>query len=199
MVTRQYGSIERDDQVLTLHDLSPLEHPEWFTPAFSTWYRLFTPILARLVRTVVVSSEYMKRKIMLRFALPTQRVSVVPGGVDISRFRPDLNLPEGFPAHYLLYVGTLQPRKNLPVLLRAWNQISHQFPTPATARRRHRSNFIGVFTCLDLRLGYVDTDLARLYAGAQSVLPSKKVLDCCLEAWHAVPSSQQTLAPCLKW
>jgi hypothetical protein len=51
------------DQALTIHDLSPLEHPEWFRPSFTAWYRLFLPILARRVQTVFTPSEYVKRKI----------------------------------------------------------------------------------------------------------------------------------------
>src|SRR3972149_7401250 len=34
------GPLAVVNQVLTIHDLSPLEHPEWFKPAFSLWYRL---------------------------------------------------------------------------------------------------------------------------------------------------------------
>lgn len=173
------GPLRVTNQVLTLHDLSPLEHPEWFTPAFSLWYRLLTPILARRVQHVVVSSAYMKRKIVLRFALSSQRVRVVPGGVDLNRFRPDLDLPKGIPARYLLYVGTIQPRKNLSVLIRAWNQVSHLFPDTwlLLAGGADRNLSQAVFDKpLDRVhfLGYVqDTDLAGLYAGAQvSVLPS---------------------------
>jgi len=173
------GPLRVTNQVLTLHDLSPLEHPEWFTPAFSLWYRLMTPILVQRVRHVVVSSAYMKRKIELRFALSSQRVSVVPGGVDLNRFRPDLDPPEGVPARYLLYVGTLQPRKNLAVLLRAWNQVSHHFPDAwlllagGTDRNFNHLVFDKPLERV-LFSGYVqDTDLAGLYAGAEvSVLPS---------------------------
>src|SRR6266498_111984 len=45
------------NQVLTIHDLSPLEHPEWFRASFAAWYRLFLPILARRVRMVFTPSD----------------------------------------------------------------------------------------------------------------------------------------------
>jgi glycosyltransferase involved in cell wall biosynthesis len=173
------GPLRVTNQVLTLHDLSPLEHPEWFAPAFSLWYRLFIPILVRRVRCVVVSSAYMKKKIELRFTLSPKRVSVVPGGVDLNRFRPGLNPPEGIPARYLLYVGTLQPRKNLPDLLQAWNQVSQQFPDAwlllAGGIDRNLSRIVLNMPLDRVHfLGYVpDRDLAGLYAGAQaSVIPS---------------------------
>ena len=41
------GPLLVHNQALTIHDLSPLEHPEWFRKSFSTWYRLFLPILAQ--------------------------------------------------------------------------------------------------------------------------------------------------------
>jgi glycosyltransferase involved in cell wall biosynthesis len=173
------GPLRVTNQVLTLHDLSPLEHPEWFAPGFSLWYRLFIPILVRRVRIVVVSSVYMKKKIELHFALSPKRVSVAPGGVDLNRFRPDLIPPAGLPARYLLYVGTLQPRKNLPVLLWAWNQVSHQFPDAwlllAGGIDRNLSRIIFDMPLNRVEfLGYVqETNLAGLYAGAQAiVIPS---------------------------
>jgi glycosyltransferase involved in cell wall biosynthesis len=167
------------DQVLTLHDLTPLEHPAWFSPAFSAWYRLFIPILVRRVRRVVVSSAYMKRKIILRFALPEQRVTVVPGGVDVGHFRPDYPRLRNSPDTYLLFVGTLQPRKNLSVLLKAWSRVCHRFPGAwlcLAGGMDHNLKMIAFDNPVERvhYYGYVsDNDLAELYAGAQAcVLPS---------------------------
>ena len=50
------------NQALTIHDLSPLEHPEWFRTGFAVWYRLFLPILAKRVQKMFTPSEYVKTK-----------------------------------------------------------------------------------------------------------------------------------------
>jgi glycosyltransferase involved in cell wall biosynthesis len=166
------GPLVVANQVLTLHDLSALEHPEWFTPAFAMWYRLFMPMLVRRVRRLVVPSEYVRKKILSRFSLPPDRVNIAPGGVDLNCFHPNHPVPDRVPARYIFFVGSLQPRKNLGVLLQAWGQIVHRFPdiwlVVAGAQSR---NFNQVSLSTDVErvgfLGYVpDADLAGLYAGA---------------------------------
>jgi glycosyltransferase involved in cell wall biosynthesis len=117
------GPLTVRNQVLTLHDLSPLEHPEWFKPAFAVWYGLFVPLLVRRVRRVVTSSEFVRQKLLKRFRLPGERVTVAPGGVDTRIFHPGAIARLELPARYILFVGSLQPRKNLARLLSAWGRM----------------------------------------------------------------------------
>ena len=81
------GPLMVRNQVLTVHDLTPLEHPEWFQPDFAAWYRLFLPALIKRVKRMIVSYEYTKQKIMARFGV--EDVVVAPGGVDTNIFHPD--------------------------------------------------------------------------------------------------------------
>jgi glycosyltransferase involved in cell wall biosynthesis len=173
------GPLLIQSQALTIHDPSPLEHPDWFRLGFTTWYRLFLPILARRVRTVFTPSEYVKRKIERRFGI--KNVIVTPNGVDHSRFHPGAKqLKSGLPECYILFVGSLEPRKNLNLLLSAWNEIKDQFKgvwliiagdSGSVFRPVHLSHEIGR-VCF---LGYVDDEsLAGLYANARLlVLPSQ--------------------------
>ena len=55
------GPLATRNQVLTLHDLSPLEHPEWFRPAYAAWYGLFLPVLVRRVKRIITPSEYVRQ------------------------------------------------------------------------------------------------------------------------------------------
>ena len=173
------GPLLIQHQVLTIHDLSPLEHPEWFRAGFAAWYRLFLPLLAKRVAKVFTPSEYVKHKVMKRLGI--RNVIVTPNGVDLDIFHPAVKgrRPD-LPRSYLLFVGTLEPRKNLSLLLRAWNEIKDDFdatwlliagaqgsvfrdapPAPLTER-----------VCF---LGYVDDEaLSDLYAHAALViLPSQ--------------------------
>jgi len=122
------GPLSVENQVLTLHDLSPLEHPEWYQPAFALWYRLFLPVLVRRVRQVVVSSEFVKAKMMRRFGLSNGRIVVIPGGVDTGSFQPGAEQKLHLPERYVLFVGSLQARKNLDRLLEAWGRIEDDVP-----------------------------------------------------------------------
>ena len=110
-------------QVLTLHDLSPLEHPEWYQPVFANWYRLFVPRLIRQVQKIVVSSEFARAKLLERDPALAGQIAVIPGGVDTARFHPGAQTDLTLPDRYLLFVGSLQPRKNLARLLIAWQEI----------------------------------------------------------------------------
>lgn len=162
------GPIGVSRQVLTIHDLSPIEHPEWFTPRFAAWYRYLLPRLARRVRRVLTVSQFTRSRLIERLGLPEDRVVVIPNGVDES-FRPrrpgqhddgdDAVLRRyGIEGPYVLTVASLEPRKNLPGLLRAWELASpatdavtlvivgglvRSFPAPRFARVPHGVRLVG--------------------------------------------------------
>jgi glycosyltransferase involved in cell wall biosynthesis len=106
--------------------LSPLEHPEWFRASFATWYRFFLPLLAKRVRIIFTPSEYMKKKIIKRFGV--DNVTVTPNGVDTSLFHPDaIQTSYEIAGKYILFVGSMQPRKNLAGLIATWHEIKAEF------------------------------------------------------------------------
>jgi glycosyltransferase involved in cell wall biosynthesis len=167
------------NQVLTIHDLSPLEHPEWFRAQFAAWYSLFLPILARRVCKVFTPSEYVKQKVIRRFGI--KNVTVTPNGVDRSVFHPNRKQTRfDLPEYYVLFVGTLEPRKNLNLLLRSWDEIKDHFKeTWLIVVGVSRNVFRSIALSQDMErvrfLGYVDDQtLAGLYASATLfVLPSQ--------------------------
>jgi glycosyltransferase involved in cell wall biosynthesis len=166
-------------QALTIHDLSPLEHPEWFRTGFAVWYRLLLPMLVRRVQIIFTPSEYVKQKVIDRFG--ARRVIITPNGVDHSLFHPKADQTQfDLPQEYLLFVGTLEPRKNLARLLQTWNEVKNDF-------KKMWLMIVGVsgsvFKAINVPhelervcfLGYVnDETLAGLYAAASLfVLPSQ--------------------------
>ncbi len=177
------GPVIVSNQVVTLHDLTPLEHPEWFAPAYSLLYRLLFPALARQVKCVITPSEFVRQKVMGRFSLSGDRVIAVHEGVDAGRFRwtdpSPVRARYQLPERYILFVGSLQPRKNLSALLDAWKLVKGEFPKTVLVVAGSRSR---VFRRVDLPPkmegvrfpGYVeDDDLPALYSGASVyVLPS---------------------------
>jgi glycosyltransferase involved in cell wall biosynthesis len=120
------GPIGVSRQVLTVHDAATLDHPEWFERKFALWYAALLPRLIRKVRAVITVSHFSKERIVRLTAVDPERVHVIPNGVE-PRFRPvdpetvqqvrtrfELSNP------YILFVGSLEPRKNLRILLEAW-------------------------------------------------------------------------------
>ena len=165
------------DQVLTIHDLSPLEHPEWFQPNYAAWYCLLLPMLVRRVQRIITLSEYISKKVVMRFSLPADKVVTIPAGVDTSKFHLQ-DVSSGM-ERYILFVGTLEPRKNILGLLSAWDKVKGQHPDvtlviAGTSGRVFRESFYPNSTDRVRWLGYVsETALPALYAGADLfVLPS---------------------------
>lgn len=101
--------------VVTVHDLAVLRHPE----AFNRWSRLYGPRLVPRVlgaaRRVIAVSEFTRGELISLLEIPAERIRVIPNAVD-GLFTPDGAAAEG---EYVLAVGTLEPRKNLPRLVDA--------------------------------------------------------------------------------
>jgi glycosyltransferase involved in cell wall biosynthesis len=171
------GPLMVGNQALTIHDLSPLEHPEWFNKKFAMWYRLFLPSLAKRVRVVFTPSEFVRKKILKH--LKDTNVIVTPNGVDTTRFHPQAcQLTYKLPQRYILFVGSLQPRKNIPGLLNAWRAIQDDFKdTWLVIVGEAGQVFQGIKFVEEKRIHFMkyvnDDDLPGIYAQADLlVLPS---------------------------
>jgi len=121
------GPVLVRDQAVSLHDLSPLDSPRWYRRNFVVWYRLCLPILIKRARVIFTPSEYVRGKVMKRFGI--ENVIVTPNGVDTAHFHPGARqCTYELPERFVLFVGSLQPRKNLRGLLKAWREINDDFP-----------------------------------------------------------------------
>jgi glycosyltransferase involved in cell wall biosynthesis len=120
------GPITVARQVLTVHDAATLDHPEWFERKFALWYNALLPRLVRKVRAIITVSNFSKERIVHLTGVGPECVHVISNGVE-PRFRPAdpesvLQLKEKYDLHgpYILFVGSIEPRKNLKMLLEAW-------------------------------------------------------------------------------
>jgi glycosyltransferase involved in cell wall biosynthesis len=113
--------------VVTAHDLIFLRYPDRFPPPKRFYLRALAARSLRGARQVIAVSEATKRDVAGLMGIPERKITVVPNGVDSRRFyrrSPDkiaaFRAEHGLPARVILYLGTLEPRKNLPLLLRAY-------------------------------------------------------------------------------
>jgi len=115
--------------VFTLHDLIFLFHPETHKPLNRWFLTLMMPRFLRAADAVIAVSECTKRDAVRFYGIPEEKITVIYEGVN-PRFRPAspetiaavrarYNLPE----HFILYVGTIEPRKNLTALLEAFHHL----------------------------------------------------------------------------
>ncbi|HEX8991549.1 MAG TPA: glycosyltransferase family 1 protein [Anaerolineales bacterium] len=176
------GPLTVTQQAVTIHDLSVLEHPEWFNSNFRLWYTFLLPRLARRARIVLTVSEHSRRSILLKFRLPDEKVVVVHDGVNMQQFHPcdaaAVRAKYGLGRQYILFVGSLDPRKNLERLLQSLMLLS-DIPNIELVIAGSWSN---IFRPVSMNrskrrtrlLGYVpDEDLPGLYSGATLfIMPS---------------------------
>lgn len=111
--------------VVTVHDLSPLHWPEMCEPAT----RAYPEFIRRAVRAgawVHTDSQYVADEVMEAFGVPAERVRTVHPGIPplaTGGTAPDLGLDR-----YILAVGTVEPRKDYPGLVRAFDAIAGDRP-----------------------------------------------------------------------
>lgn len=112
--------------VLTIHDLAIYIRPEWFPAAQPLSTRLVVPRSIERATRLIAVSKNTARDLANLFDRRPEEVTVIPEGVSAA-FRP---LPVGelaavrakfdLPERFILFVGSIEPRKNLPTLLDAW-------------------------------------------------------------------------------
>jgi glycosyltransferase involved in cell wall biosynthesis len=116
--------------VITVHDLAIYRNPSWFPGRQPLSTRLVVPRSVLRAGVVIAVSENTARDVVRIFGVDRSRVTVVPHGVAagyrplgaeaLAEARARLNLPDRF----ILFVGTIEPRKNLETLMEAWATMS---------------------------------------------------------------------------
>ena len=128
------GPIFYRNQILTVHDVSPFDHPEWFSREYVRMQKIILPVLLRRVKHIITVSEYSKSRIIENFQIEGKKISVIPLGVD-QKFKPfteeeksEARKAIGLPEDYILTLSSIEPRKNISSLLRAW-ELWEERPT----------------------------------------------------------------------
>lgn len=122
--------------LVTVHDLGYEHFPEAHTRAQRYYLRLTTRYHARLATHIAADSHATRHDLMHFYGAEASKISVVHLGVDHATFRPLTDLARLAAVRkcyetgerFLLYVGTLQPRKNLYRLVEAFAPLAHHFP-----------------------------------------------------------------------
>ncbi len=181
--------LRRVRSVFTLHDLIFQFDPGSHTPLNIAFLRTMMPRFLRAADAIVSVSECSKRDAVRIYDVPPDKIRVIYEGVD-PRFKPidDLALLESvrrkydLPARFILHVGTIEPRKNLPLLFEVLASLNIDHCPLIIAGKKGwlvepifaRLGALGLQERV-LLIGYVpDEDLpALLSAAAILVMPSK--------------------------
>ena len=177
-------------QCAMIHDLFPLSNPEWFSEPDLSRAREAIDRSCRKAKLLLANSEDTKQRVLERYGGKADRIVVTPlgpGNVELSvpvSQVSDLDLlaagiPEhgGRPAPYVFTLGTLEPRKNIPMLIEAFALVRQKRPDLVLAIGGGKGWRDGPIVEQVQRLGlgdsaiflgYVkDEDLPKLFARAE--------------------------------
>ena len=115
--------------VVTIHDLAIYIRPEWFPPGQPLSTRLVVPRSIERATSLIAVSQNTARDLASLFDRRLEEITVIQEGVapgfhplpveQLPAYRRRFELPERF----ILFVGSIEPRKNLTTLLQAWAQL----------------------------------------------------------------------------
>lgn len=178
-------------KVVVVHDLSYVLHPQYVSPKNRAWLTKFVPLSLKSTTKAIAVSANTKKELVEYYKLNKDLVSVITPAVDHDKFNPrpkreidTLKQKFSIPGPYILSVGTIEPRKNLIGVLKAFERL------PDKTKQTYSLVLAGGKGWLDneiqakfnelsakysiIKTGYVnDEDLPGLYSGASVfVFPS---------------------------
>ncbi|HEX2903893.1 MAG TPA: glycosyltransferase family 1 protein [Jatrophihabitans sp.] len=129
----------RGPLVVTVHDATFFSNPEWHTRVKGPFFRTATRLAVRRAQVCVVASQATASELQHRLQVPAARLQVAHLGVDTGVFRPPsagavrqvrAAVGLGPDEDYVTFLGTLEPRKNVPGLIRGWVAACAARPNP---------------------------------------------------------------------
>lgn len=168
--------------VLSLYDILAITHPEWCRTANRIHYRFMLPLSIKKAKRIIVPSESVKRSVISLFPHAERKVEVIPLGIDEIFFEPPngsvvrhIQSKFGLPKRFILFVGNIEPKKNLPTLLEAYEVLKKMMdgiglvivgmPAWGDGKLVERAKSSGA-----LCLGYVSDAILRALYSLASVL-----------------------------
>jgi len=117
--------------VVTIHDIAWVNYPEAFTPFMRRYLHWSTGFAVRHASRVIAVSEATRQDLMKYYMVAPEKVVTVPHGYEVPT---DINAPASkeiaalLPERYVLFLSTLQPRKNVVGLIDAFVEMKKEHP-----------------------------------------------------------------------
>jgi len=125
----------RGKSVVHIHDLCFVVNPQWYSFSFHTLYNFVIPRLARRATKVITNSNNSRNDLLQFCNVSAEKVSLIYWAVD-EIFTNQSELPAADPQwnldDYILYVGSLEPRKNIRSLVEAYERFRKDNPHRST-------------------------------------------------------------------
>lgn len=115
-------------KVVTIHDLAFREYPQTIRTRTMMMLKLNLRRTIKRADAIAVVSAFTKNELEKYYNVPKEKVYIVPCGIDKEKYEKKRNVEEvkekfGIVGEYFLYLGTLEPRKNIVRLIEAYNEF----------------------------------------------------------------------------
>jgi glycosyltransferase involved in cell wall biosynthesis len=125
-------------KILTIHDLSFQLYPEYFSPKQRFWHNFINPKkLITNCEKIIADSENTKNDLINLYRTPATKIKVIHSGLDHNLYKP-ITLPNfqcqqfknkyQLPENFILFLGTLEPRKNISGIIQAFDLLKLKYP-----------------------------------------------------------------------
>jgi len=120
----------RGKSIVNIHDLCFIVNPQWYSFAFRNLYSLLIPKIARSASRVITNSNNSRNDIFQYCGIDSNKVNLIYWAVDESFREVDSSYTPTLPSDdFILYVGSLEPRKNISNLILAYEKLREQYPS----------------------------------------------------------------------
>lgn len=113
---------------MCIHDVNALK--AWSSGIHQLYRKTAVPRGAKVADTITTVSEFSKSEIVAHLDVPHSKVDVVYNGIDKSFFATENEVLDGLPQNYLLFVGSMNPRKNLKRVVESYVALKDQTNFP---------------------------------------------------------------------
>ncbi len=135
----------KNNMVSTIHDICCWDCPETMNGMMKWYFRISHRIAINKCKAIMTISEFSKKRIHEKLNYPNERIWLIYCGIDQSEFQIQSNKTDSvrekysLPEEYILSLSTLEPRKNLPLLIYAYQDLikrGEQLPKLVLAGRK---------------------------------------------------------------
>lgn len=116
-------------RVTVIHDLSPIHYPQWHQFLSSKLQQLFLPSILKKADHIITNSNFTAQDVIRHFPFTKNKTTgILLGKEDFFKPKPNQAILEklGILTPYLLHTGTIEPRKNLSLLVKAFEEIKKE-------------------------------------------------------------------------
>ncbi|MES2454321.1 MAG: glycosyltransferase family 1 protein [Bacteroidota bacterium] len=119
------GLVLYKNQIITIHDLSFLVEPKWFSVSYRLFYRLMTPLIAKEAKAILTVSNFSKSEIIKFLKINEEKIYVIYNAVTgVHDADNSTHSTSDLPDKFILGVSSLDPRKNHERLIKAFDHQS---------------------------------------------------------------------------